>query len=65
MRIAFFTESLLPLVDGVSHTLGHLFAGLEEEDIEFRVYAPFAPRSQSECVKFILMKTKESASRKK
>jgi glycosyltransferase involved in cell wall biosynthesis len=43
MRIAFFTESLLPLVDGVSHTLGPQFAGLEEEDIEFRVYAPFAP----------------------
>ncbi|HSK19146.1 MAG TPA: glycosyltransferase family 1 protein [Longimicrobiales bacterium] len=43
MRIAFFTESLLPLVDGVSHTLGHLFAALEEEGIDFRVYAPFVP----------------------
>lgn len=43
MRIAFFTESLLPLVDGVSHTLGHLFEALEEEGIDFRVYAPFVP----------------------
>jgi phosphatidylinositol alpha 1,6-mannosyltransferase len=43
MRIAFFTESLLPLVDGVSHTLGHLFSALEAEGIEFRVYAPFVP----------------------
>ncbi|MGH7463987.1 MAG: glycosyltransferase family 4 protein [Longimicrobiales bacterium] len=43
MRIVFFTESLLPLVDGVSHTLGHLFAALEVEGIDFRVYAPFTP----------------------
>ncbi|HEX6135881.1 MAG TPA: glycosyltransferase family 1 protein [Longimicrobiales bacterium] len=43
MRIAFFTESLLPLVDGVSHTLGHLFAALEAEGIDFRIYAPFMP----------------------
>ncbi|MBR9990680.1 MAG: glycosyltransferase family 1 protein [Gemmatimonadetes bacterium] len=43
MRIAFFTESLLPLVDGVSHTLGHLFTALEQEGIDFRVYSPFVP----------------------
>jgi phosphatidylinositol alpha 1,6-mannosyltransferase len=43
MRIVFFTESLLPLVDGVSHTLGHLFTALEAEGIDFRVYAPFVP----------------------
>ena len=43
MRIVFFTESLLPLVDGVSHTLGHLFDSLEAEGIDFRVYAPFVP----------------------
>jgi phosphatidylinositol alpha 1,6-mannosyltransferase len=43
MRIVFFTESLLPLVDGVSHTLGHLFTDLEAEGIDFRVYAPFVP----------------------
>ena len=43
MRIVFFTESLLPLVDGVSHTLGHLFAALEAEGIDFLVYAPFVP----------------------
>jgi phosphatidylinositol alpha 1,6-mannosyltransferase len=43
MRIVFFTESLFPLVDGVSHTLGHLFAALQNAGIEFRVYAPFVP----------------------
>jgi glycosyltransferase involved in cell wall biosynthesis len=43
MRIAYFTESLLPLVDGVSHTLNHLFRALESEGIEFRVYSPFVP----------------------
>lgn len=43
MRIVFFTESLLPLVDGVSHTLGHLFTALEAEGIDFRVYSPFVP----------------------
>ncbi|MFP4624167.1 MAG: glycosyltransferase family 4 protein [Gemmatimonadota bacterium] len=43
MRIAFFTESLLPLVDGVSLTLTHLFDDLEERGIEFRVYSPFTP----------------------
>jgi phosphatidylinositol alpha 1,6-mannosyltransferase len=43
MKIVFFTESLLPLVDGVSHTLGHLFTALEAEGIDFRVYSPFVP----------------------
>lgn len=43
MRIAFFTESLLPLVDGVSLTLGHLFDDLEERGVDFRVYSPFVP----------------------
>lgn len=43
MRIAYFTESLLPLVDGVSLTLGHLFDDLERRGIEFRVYSPFTP----------------------
>jgi phosphatidylinositol alpha 1,6-mannosyltransferase len=43
MRIAFFSESLLPLVDGVSLTLDHLFRSLDDAGVEFRVYAPFAP----------------------
>jgi phosphatidylinositol alpha 1,6-mannosyltransferase len=43
LRLVFFTESLLPLVDGVSLTLGHLFAALERVGLEFRVYAPFVP----------------------
>ncbi|HEX6307049.1 MAG TPA: glycosyltransferase family 1 protein [Longimicrobiales bacterium] len=46
MRIVFFTESMLPLVDGVSHTLAHLFAGLEAEGVDFRVYAPFMPPAE-------------------
>lgn len=43
MRIVYFTESLLPWVDGVSHTLNHLFTMLQDEGVEFRVYAPFVP----------------------
>lgn len=43
MRIAYFTESLLPLVDGVSLTLAHLFDDLEERGVDFRVYSPFTP----------------------
>lgn len=43
MRVVFFTESLLPLVDGVSVTLAHLFASLEAAGVDFRVYAPFVP----------------------
>jgi phosphatidylinositol alpha 1,6-mannosyltransferase len=43
MRIAYFTESLLPHVDGVSLTLARLFATLEEYGVEFRVYSPFVP----------------------
>jgi phosphatidylinositol alpha 1,6-mannosyltransferase len=42
-RLVFFTESLLPLVDGVSLTLGHLFNALESAGIDFRIYAPFLP----------------------
>lgn len=43
MRIAFFTESLPPLIDGVSHTLGYLQKYLSEKDIEYRFYSPFEP----------------------
>lgn len=43
MRVAYFTESLYPLVDGVSRTLARLFASLEERGIEFTVFSPFVP----------------------
>jgi phosphatidylinositol alpha 1,6-mannosyltransferase len=43
MRIAYFTESLYPLVDGVSRTLGRLFDSLEAFGIEFRIHSPFVP----------------------
>lgn len=43
MKIAYFTESLLPHVDGVSRTLAQLFATLEERGVDFRVYSPFVP----------------------
>lgn len=46
MRIAYFTESLLPHVDGVSRTLARLFRTLEGREIEFRVYAPFQPEPE-------------------
>jgi transposase len=44
MRIVFFTESLFPLVDGVSHTLAHLFprssAGVEFRSMRHSCRAP-------------------------
>lgn len=43
MRIAYFTESSLPHVDGVSLTLARLFETLEKQGIEFRVFSPFRP----------------------
>lgn len=43
MRIAYFTESLLPHVDGVSVTLARLFATLEKREIDFAVFSPFEP----------------------
>lgn len=43
MRVVYFTESLLPLVDGVSRTLGRLFATLERQGVDFRVVSPFRP----------------------
>jgi glycosyltransferase involved in cell wall biosynthesis len=43
LRVAYFTESLLPHVDGVSLTLARLFATLEREGVDFRVYSPFEP----------------------
>jgi len=43
MKIVYFTESLLPLVDGVSLTLARLFETVESRGIDFRVYSPFVP----------------------
>jgi phosphatidylinositol alpha 1,6-mannosyltransferase len=43
MRVVYFTESLYPLVDGVSRTLGRLFETLERRNVDFRVYSPFVP----------------------
>lgn len=43
MKVVYFTESLLPLVDGVSRTLAQLFGFLEKEGVDFRVYSPFVP----------------------
>lgn len=43
MKVAYFTESLLPHVDGVSRTLAQLFGTLEAREVDFRVYAPFRP----------------------
>lgn len=43
MRVAYFTESLHPHVDGVSHTLGRLFSTLEVESVEFAIFSPFVP----------------------
>jgi phosphatidylinositol alpha 1,6-mannosyltransferase len=43
MRVVYFTESLYPLVDGVSRTLARLFATLERRGVEFLVFSPFVP----------------------
>jgi phosphatidylinositol alpha 1,6-mannosyltransferase len=43
MKIAYFTESLYPHVDGVSRTLARLFDSLESYGVEFRVFSPFVP----------------------
>jgi phosphatidylinositol alpha 1,6-mannosyltransferase len=43
MRIAYFTESLYPHVDGVSRTLGRLFSTLQGRRVEFLVVSPFLP----------------------
>ena len=47
MKVAFFTESLLPHVDGVSLTLARLFGTLEREGVDFRVFSPFQPEEPS------------------
>jgi len=43
LRVTYFTESLYPLVDGVSRTLARLFATLEREGVDFQVFSPFVP----------------------
>jgi phosphatidylinositol alpha 1,6-mannosyltransferase len=43
MKIAYFSESLLPHVDGVSRTLAQLFGFLESRAVDFRVFSPFVP----------------------
>lgn len=43
MRVVYFTESLYPLVDGVSRTLARLFETLRSEGVDFRIASPFVP----------------------
>lgn len=43
MKVAYFTESLYPLVDGVSRTLARLFATLEDRQVDFKIFSPFVP----------------------
>lgn len=43
MKVAYFTESLLPHVDGVSLTLAQLFGTLEARGVDFRIFSPFTP----------------------
>jgi glycosyltransferase involved in cell wall biosynthesis len=43
MKIAYFTESLPPLTDGVSRTLTQLKETLDSEHIDYRFYSPFCP----------------------
>ncbi|HUE97516.1 MAG TPA: glycosyltransferase family 1 protein, partial [Longimicrobiaceae bacterium] len=43
MRVAYFTESLYPHVDGVSRTLARLYSTLERVGVDFRIFSPFVP----------------------
>jgi len=43
MKIAYFTDSLPPLVDGVSTSYLHLADFLEAQNIDFRFYSAFKP----------------------
>ncbi|HEU0299197.1 MAG TPA: glycosyltransferase family 1 protein [Longimicrobium sp.] len=43
MKVVYFTESLLPHVDGVSRTLAQLYGFLERRGVDFRIYSPFVP----------------------
>lgn len=43
MKVAYFTESLLPHVDGVSLTIARLFETLLADGEDFRIYSPFQP----------------------
>ena len=43
MRIAYLSDSLPPLTDGVTRTLEQLFTSLLAEGVEFRVYSAFQP----------------------
>ncbi len=47
MKVAYFTESLPPLVDGVSHTLSYLQRSLEAEKIDYRFFSPFLPTDEN------------------
>jgi phosphatidylinositol alpha 1,6-mannosyltransferase len=47
MKVAYFTESLPPLVDGVSHTLSYLRRSLDAEKIDYRFFSPFLPANES------------------
>ncbi len=43
MRIAYFTETLPPFIDGVTHTLSHLKKSLSDEGHEFIFLSPIVP----------------------
>ena len=46
MKVVYFTESLYPLVDGVSRTLARLFDTLLLDGIDFRIVSPFTPDAE-------------------
>ncbi len=46
MRIAYFTESLPPVMDGVSGTMSYLHRSLLSENIDHIFFSPFAPDPQ-------------------
>lgn len=43
MRIAYFTDTLLPQMDGTVRTVSHLIQTLESEHVEYRLFSAFQP----------------------
>ncbi len=48
MRVAYFTESLPPMTDGVARTLTHLVNTLESEQVDYRFFSPIKPTAAIE-----------------
>ena len=46
MKVAYFSDSLPPNMDGVVKTLCHLIDTLENEEVDYQFWSPFKPRAE-------------------